>query len=424
MIKKLLAVMMLLASLATIPAQQGMGPGPGVKSYNGGASSLSTKASSFTLNTSTGNQSVTGLGFQPKAILFFYNLRNTDGTSGSAIFGMGVGISSGDRRATVTRSTDGQTASVNFAANQSTTCIYFPAAAVTADFVSADADGFTINITATDGSDSVINYLALGGTALTNFKTGVAAAKTSTGTQAYTGVGFQPTCLIFFAGKVAADPLSSTTSGNGMIGFATSSTSRGMVAWRAQNNVNPSVVRHRQTKTRVFSTTTVFTEADFVSFDSDGFTLNFNVAGGAADNVYYLALSGPQFKASAFNQATSTGNQAITGAGFTPKASLMISANDVAANDNVVGNGFGISVGIATGTSNRANLWIGDTDNVSPTVAKHTLDRTKVMKMITVGSTPTVNAEADHVSFDSDGQTINWSTVDATAREILVLWIG
>ena len=35
-----------------------------------------------------------------------------------------------------------------------------------------------------------------------------------------------------------------------------------------------------------------------------------------------------------------------------------------------------------------------------------------------------VNASADHVSFDSDGETINWTTADATARQILVLWIG
>ena len=35
-----------------------------------------------------------------------------------------------------------------------------------------------------------------------------------------------------------------------------------------------------------------------------------------------------------------------------------------------------------------------------------------------------VNAAADHVSFDSAGQTISWTTADATARQILVLWFG
>jgi hypothetical protein len=67
---------------------------------------------------------------------------------------------------------------------------------------------------------------------------------------------------------------------------------------------------------------------------------------------------------------------------------------------------------------------LGETDNVSPTVASRNLDRTKLIKMMTEGASPTVQAAADHVSFDSDGQTINWTTADATARQIIVLWIG
>jgi len=43
---------------------------------------------------------------------------------------------------------------------------------------------------------------------------------------------------------------------------------------------------------------------------------------------------------------------------------------------------------------------------------------------MTESASPTVNAAADHVSFDSDGQTINWTTADGTARQIIVLWIG
>jgi len=389
--------------------------------------SLSTKVGSFTLNASTGNQAVTGVGFQPKLVIFLHNLLGSDSTVSNAFIGLGVGISSSDRRATVNRSTDAQTSSVNFAANQSSTCIYFPTAAVTADFVSNDSDGFTINITATDGTAAVINYLALGGDDLTNFKTGAAAAKTSTGTQAYTGVGFQPTALLLLAGKYSTDPLSTNTNGAWMLGITAGSSQQGYISWRSKNGANPQLTRHRQSKTKAGVSLTdagIFTEFAFVSFDSDGFTLDFTTAGGSADVVYYLALRGPQFKVSSFNQATSTGNHSLTGAGFTPKASLMISANDVAANDDATNNGADISIGMATSTSQRGCIWAGDSNNVSPTVAKENLDRTKLLKLIAVGATPTVNAAADHVSFDSDGQTINWTTADATAREVLVLWIG
>jgi len=102
----------------------------------------------------------------------------------------------------------------------------------------------------------------------------------------------------------------------------------------------------------------------------------------------------------------------------------MLSANDVAANNDAAQAHARASFGWATGRSTRASWWIGETDNVSPTVASRNLDRTKLIKLMTEGASPAVNAAADHVSFDSDGETINWTTADATARQILVLWIG
>ena len=388
----------------------------------GTPATVSVKAGSFQGSGSTGNQSITGVGFQPKVVLFRYNMATSTGSAADSVIGFGVGISSSDRRTSGDYSNNNVSTSSHAAWNQDTYVIYTPSGSSKADFVSMDSDGFTINW-ATSGS-MLVEYLALGGAGLTNYKTGVAAAKTSTGNQAYTGVGFQPTALLVWAGKFSTSPLDQSTNGNGLFGFATSSSARGMVAWRNVNGSNPQVAKHRQSTQRILSTTTTFTEADFVSFDSDGFTLNYPTAGGSADVFYYLALRGPQFKVSSFNQATSTGNQSITGAGFTPKASIMISANDVSANNDAAQAHARASFGWATGTSERSSFWIGETDNVSPTVARRNIDTTKLIKMMTESASPTVNAAADHVSFDSDGQTINWTTADGTARQIIVLWIG
>jgi|GEM_PF-1194912 len=388
--------------------------------WSGGT--LLAKAGSFSGTGGTGNQSVTGVGFQPKVVLFRYNMSAVDTSQGDAIIGFGVGVSSTDRRVSGNYATGGLTTSANAAWNQPTYCIYTPGGGSRADLVSMDSDGFTINWVTS--SQMSVQYLALGGDAITHVKTGSAAAKTTTGTESYTGLGFHPTALIVWAGKFSTTPLDQTTNGNGLFGVATSSSERGMIAWRNLTNSNPQVAKRRQSTQRILSTTTTFTEADFASFDSDGFTLNFTTAGGNADVFYYLALRGPQVKVSSFNQATSTGNQSITGAGFTPKAAIMMSANDVSANNDAAQAHARASFGWATGTSERASLWIGETDNVSPTVASRNLDRTKLIKMMTEGASPTVNAAADHVSFDSDGQTINWTTADGTARQIIVLWIG
>src|SRR5688572_19917506 len=258
---------------------------------------LSAKVGSFTANGATGNQAVSGVGFQPTLVIFWWDLRISDGTGADFSFGLGVGISSSDRRAVGNYSADALTSSTNAAWNQSGHCIYGSGGTPRADFVSQDGDGFTVNWVV--ASTTIINFLALGGADLANVKSGAIAAKTTTGNQAYAGIGFQPTALILFAGKCSTDPLDQLTNGAAMIGFATSATERGCVSWRNKNGVNPQVAKHRQSKSKCAISVTdagVFTEADFVSFDSDGFTLNFTTAGGTADALYYIALRGPQFK--------------------------------------------------------------------------------------------------------------------------------
>jgi hypothetical protein len=385
------------------------------------------KAGSFATNTTTGNQSITGVGFQPKVVLFFLNRRVSDGTAADAMIGFGVGISSSARRAAGFLSPDALTTSANTAWNRNNSCFYISGNVIAADFVSQDSDGFTFNITSnTPGEATIINYLALGGDGLTNVAVGTIAARTTTGNEAYTGVGFQPTALMLFAGKWSTDSLDTNTNGAFTLGFGTSNTERGVVGERSRNGSNPQVARHRQSTSKIavsLSDSGVFTEVDLNSLDSDGFTLNHTTASGTADIMYYLALRGPQFKVGSFNQPTSTGTQQITGMGFDPKALMLLSANDVSANNDATNNNGQISLGWGTSSSARGSMFAGDLTGVSPTQADKDLDRTKIIKLFSPG-TPTLNAAADLDGFISGGAELNWTTVDATARQVLYLAIG
>jgi hypothetical protein len=80
------------------------------------------------------------------------------------------------------------------------------------------------------------------------------------------------------------------------------------------------------------------------------------------------------------------------------------------------------SMGFGSSASARFNIWNGaDGTNLN----QH-LDSASIIKMLTPGAagSPTTNAVADLVSFDADGFTLNWTTADATAREILYLAFG
>src|SRR6267142_2819556 len=185
--------------------------------------SLNTQVGTFVLNSVTGNQSITGLGFTPKIILLFYNNETGNTINPSIQGGHGVALSSSDRRCVGFSQPNNNvpTGGANtLAGHYNDRCIRYcrlngdTASVREADFVSMDADGFTINILTTDGTQSWISYLAIGGTDLTNVKTGQFVQNTGTGDQAITGVGFQPDCLLFIRGRFTTSAPSSTANSN------------------------------------------------------------------------------------------------------------------------------------------------------------------------------------------------------------------
>lgn len=391
---------------------------------------LSVKYGSFSQPTTTGNNSVTGVGFQPKIIIFFANSRTSDGTSPGALFSFGVGVSSSDRRAGAYASADNTSgAQVGFSEGN-TRCIRICDSSgnnlAIADFVSHDSDGFTLNWVNADANARIINYMAIGGTTLTNASSGSGAIRTTTGNQSYTGLGYQPDAMLFFFTHFTQSVNGGSNTGNARftIGYANSSTSRGYSAWLSRNSENPSITNRVQKTDKCFgqlTTDSLLSEFDLVSFDSDGFTLNQTTASGLADSFYWIALKGGQFKVGSFNQATSTGNQSTTGVGFQPLGLILQSINNTSSS-SVLANSRN-SFGAGSSSSARGAIFNGDRDNVATTITDTDLDRTSIIKMMTEG-TPTTEADGDLNSLDSDGFTINWTTADGTARQILYFAVG
>ena len=396
---------------------------------------VSSFAGSFTMNASTGNQSVTGLGFQPKIIFFWSDGSTADGTGVNIQGTHGIAVSATDRRCVGYSTPDNNSPGSGgnmLAGHYTDRIIRFcrlngdTAALREADFVSMDADGFTINIGTTDGTQSIVNYCAYGGDDITNVKTGQFQQPGSTGNTAYTGIGFQPDCLIYFRGRSTGTAPSATGNSppRASWGFATSASARGVLTTQLRATGSAFTAKTYQRTTKVVAgmgnSDTVQEEADLVSFDADGFTLNWSTT---SVNVYvfYAVMKGGQYKVGSFNQATGTGNQATTGVGFQPASIFLVSSNK--ATDSAVNADCRITIGAASSTSQRATSWHGQDDGTTNSDNAHALDRDETIQMYTE-PTPTLNAEGDLVSLDSDGFTLNWSTADATAREILYLAIG
>jgi len=382
---------------------------------------LSAKTNQLTGPASTGNSATTDPGFTPKALICFQGIQTAAGASASAEWGLGFSDDTTDTSAGYNSLDAAASSDVVRMLSTSSIIRMLTAGATTTNVVASvstfDANGFTLNFATLVTTSPIFNYLALGGADISNVKVGTFASNTSTGDQAVTGIGFQPDIVLFFTQLQTAGGQSNNNSCYSF-GVAKSSSARwtmGVGMQNAQTTMNNRRLFYDNACLVQSLATSDGTEsvADFVSMDSDGFTINWSDAPSSGWLVGYLAIKGGQWKVGTETQKTSTGTKATTGVGFAPKGVMFGSHCDTTTN-SVIATAR-LMFGVSTGASNNTCLWTGDTDNVADAVADTIMSATKCLVMGTEG-TPTTNAEADIDSLDSDGFTLDWTTADGTAR--------
>ncbi len=383
-------------------------------------------AGTLTCPGSTGNQAITGVGFQPKAVMFFGSEIDSDGNKVNVLVSFGVATSSSARGVVGLTDNDAFSTTDVERYQSITNCIVSHSVTVRylADFVSMDADGFTINWSSVQSGEQV-QYLCLGGADLTNAAVVNFTSPTSTGNDAVTGAGFEPDFVFLIGGLCTAGELDAIQ-GNGHwgLGAAISPTSRATVGGFMADNVGTTDTNAQQIVTEAFTIlngSSVIEQADHVSMDADGFTLNWGTVNASARNMTALCLKGGQYDIGVETQKTSTGTKATTGVGFTPTGLFVMGINQTTSAS--VQAGLRLSSGMASGATERACHWSGDSDNVGTTVCDSDIDTGAIIKHMTEG-TPSTEAEADLDSFDADGFTLDWVAADATAREFVYVAFG
>lgn len=380
---------------------------------------LNKKIGTLSTPTVTGNQAITGVGFQPKLVILFGTLFNAVGTNTAR---MSIGASDGTNEFTVAEHIQHGADPTNALTIKKTgSCLINLGSAGTAvldgTMVSLDADGFTVNWTTVLASSYTISYICLGGADLANAYVGSMDLTTSTGNQSVTGLGTQPDSVMFFTGDTGTAATSSLNARLGL-GAATATTARWAAAGASLDNVSTSQAdRYFATDKCVLSVTNTAVNfaADFVSFDAGGFTINKTTAPGSITRIFYIALDGPSAKAGNLTQRTSVGTKAETGVGFTPSIELFGTTGSPAADalQTTLFLGFGAGVS-ATERRAMADYQSDGSLNTS---------NSSGAKAVGIWTTIT-NAEADISSQDADGFTLNWTTADATARHIGYLALG
>jgi hypothetical protein len=397
------------------------------------AQGINVKVGSFAKITTTGTQTITGLGFQPKAIIFYWS-RNTANATAAVPRSQGIGFTdcTNQRAVAIAEDDNADTSNAGRYRTESNVIVILsngnPTVGSIATFTSCDADGFTINWAVSEASAHIINYIAIGGPDVTNVKAGTFTLAAATGIQNITGVGFQPDFAMFLWGFT--ETLDSLATGLEMgMGFADYSNNQGSIlncVVDAQTSNATKFSQQRTDNVILLSDLTCVQDAlaAFNGFTADGFQLNVTDAPAEATPIFYLAIKGGSHAVGNFLQPTATGVQTISGTGFQPNLVVLFSHNQAAGTTLTAPSTF--SIGAANATTSRVGVW-GQSRNVDPSQTAVYTDNTKIIIMRTLsgtGGTGTINAQADFASFTSNGFQLNWTTVDTTQREIIYWAFG
>lgn len=264
----------------------------------GGSDITNAKAGVFNGPAAVGNQAVTDPGFTPNVVLIGdsqVNPASTDGANGQ--FNLGA-FTSTAQVSTSWRDRDARATMWSASSQRSDRAITTfagtsDALADEATFVSFDASGFTLNYSVTAGAENS-NYLAI---ACTNVAVGVETSKTTTGTKATAGLGFQPTALLAWSWGLAASAAVDSSQAKLSIGAASAAGTEGGIWVEADDNVADSAVDSRTYTDKIIGLSdqpsTTVAEADLTSFDSDGFTLDWTTADATAREFAYIAFGPP-----------------------------------------------------------------------------------------------------------------------------------
>ncbi|MES2346563.1 MAG: hypothetical protein V4641_03230, partial [Pseudomonadota bacterium] len=273
-------------------------------------------------------------------------------------------------------------------------------------------------------------YLAIGGSDV-QVHLGDANWATSTGNQSFTGVGFVPSMLMLSAGGEWISGETGTSPGGWYsLGLVDQAGNQAVSACHEASNVTPTDCHNYQRTDKcltVHNSTTgaVAGEAEFVSFDADGFTINWTAAHASAAKLRWVAITGLHSAVGDLTQNASSGDQTISGLSFDPLAVMFLSAGQAASTSvgNHVRQCFGIDDGAFAGST-----FVADDDGTNyagrRAVRRFSNTASIVHGNPTGTSSGSVVAEAAISGFGSGAFTLDWASSDGGGRQTVYLALG
>lgn len=386
------------------------------------------------------SQSITGVGFQPKAVILIATSATVNAFEADYKFVIGFASSTtaARQRSYSAMGWDAKGPADVDSGYDSTSVYNMQTGGAdfdeTGQITALGADGFTVAWTGT-AFGFTITYICIGGTDVTNTFASALTAPSSTGNQAITGVGFQPDCVIMVGTNVVADSNVDPDIGAFCVGFANKDLEQGVCACAGVEDVaTMDNARYQRTDKclAMFNDANMSAlthEASLTAVGVDGFTLNYTTANVASKRVMYLALKGGRYKIGSLVSpivGTPPVVQSITTVGFQPRGLMLMSIGNVASTS--IQTHSRISFGAANSATSRFCNWTANQDAGSEGVSASRIDNNQVIRVSDEAAThtsTTTQALADMTGFVTGGYNLSWSVRDTVnAFQVIYLAFG
>jgi hypothetical protein len=327
---------------------------------------MSIKAKTGFFLTGTGaassTLSIAGVGFTPKAIIFWGSGRTATGTGrqdihnsiGFACTGISnSGIAASSTDAAATTSTDNYSDSTTSIFRLNSNGVNGGKAHVT----TLGVDGFTITIDTQFTNSTYINYLCLGGDDITGVKVGNFTLPATATTKAITGIGFKPD-ILFFLG-CGETGLGDKTDFQQAFGVAIrNGLVQGAITCAAMDNQVTTIAKNYQRDGEAIATISglgvLNNRASVQSFDNDGFTISASEVNTNQNTLIYLAIKGGRYQLENNTLPDNTITpKTISGYAFLARAIFIFATELAKSTLDTVGNNASMSIGAVDTLGNQ-----------------------------------------------------------------------
>ncbi len=364
--------------------------------------------------------------FQPKCLIFFWtNRADTTNAVGSNDSGFGVGFaaSTSDRRAVGVTSDDASAVNTRDSVRREPAEIVVIMGASSADgfmgLNSIDSDGFTAIVDNQFSASFTINYIALGGSDITNCATGDFQPGTGAGTFDVTTVGFKPDTVWLLD---CCTGITESSSDSSVVGF-----SLGVAAGSPTpaNFVTSTLTLGTTTNTKRYSLSgeswgafdgagVIEGRGSITAWLSNGFTFN-KVEAVTAKRLYFLAIKGGKYAVGeSLTQTDTTTSITTTGYGFLPKVVVVGSHNTTESTTDTPQDHLSMSLGAATSTtvSRVVSSWDEDNLATSESAAAIEFGASIAPVLLNISSADVIQGRMKINSVDANGVTFKMDDAD------------